>query len=402
MPNLDGYCCDCGTSFDNRLEHECNFTCARCGHQNSSNIDFNDLDDDSLWCDDCVSQYAEQCPGCETIYSILRVGSRLITVANGNDYCDRCVEDHCHRCRYCDAWVSDSDDCECEHDNDDDSDDNCDCGEVDIHNYSCKSILVFHGEDKHGLFMGFELETQIRSRLSNAHRRAARYASGVLRSTELGQLKYDSSIADDDFEGFEIVTQPHTYEEYRDNSQTLWDMIDVLRVDHKARSWDTTTCGLHIHISRDGFKDGLHQHRFIAFIYRNVEYMMKFAGRKTSWAKFDDIYIWDEYSRPQFSVEEKVRRGGRTAVNTGNGDTLELRFFRGTMNPAGVLAALALAHAAVEFTRDMTGDHNKPEGFEWENFYAYVEENREKYPTLYERMPSIQSFDLNNIPTIEA
>jgi hypothetical protein len=74
-------------------------------------------------------------------------------------------------------------------------------------------------------------------------------------------LKEDSSINTGGYKGFEMVSHPATLEYYASN-KNLWITLDYLRKVHNARSWDAKSCGLHIHISRAGFKSGSHTHRF--------------------------------------------------------------------------------------------------------------------------------------------
>ena len=135
----------------------------------------------------------------------------------------------------------------------------CLCGngtlERPVHAYSCKPKLIFRGKSKHKIHMGFELETKIRrGDDSQEIHDAALFAMQALQIPDIAQLKYDSSIGG----GFEIVTQPHTFEKYRDDSSILWETIDTLRKVHGARSWDAKTCGLHIHVSRNAFSSGRH------------------------------------------------------------------------------------------------------------------------------------------------
>jgi hypothetical protein len=134
--------------------------------------------------------------------------------------------------------------------------------------------------------------------------------------------------------------------------------------------------------------------------------MMKFAGRKSDYAKFSDVYLPDEYDRPSFTLKHKLNRQGHTerysAVNTQNEHTLELRFFRGTTKPSGVLSAIELAHASIEYTRDMTLSDVKLGMLKWEWFYDYVEANNGFYPNLYERMAKVPQISLSNIEHISA
>jgi hypothetical protein len=129
--------------------------------------------------------------------------------------------------------------------------------------------------------------------------------------------------------------------------------------------------------------------------------MMKFAGRKSRFARFNDVYTFDEYDRPVFSLKHKTGSPHSyaserySAVNTQNKDTIELRFFRGTMNTSGVLSALDLAQAMVEYTRELRLDDVKLGALSWDWFADYVVSNNGLYPDLYSRLDKIQSVDIN-------
>ena len=126
---------------------------------------------------------------------------------------------------------------------------------------------------------------------------------------------------------------------------------------------------------------------------------MKFAGRKSRYARFNDVYTFDEYDKPVFSLKHKIKIGESTerysAVNTNNRDTLELRFFKGTMNTSGVLSALDLAQALVEYTRDLRLDDVKRGALSWDKFANYVAQNNGLYPDLYTRLNKISGVDIN-------
>ena len=344
------------------------------------------------WCDYCWENYSYYCENC------CESSSESTTYVGDTPLCESCFSDSCYYCDDCDESYH--------------NDYPCDCRESDsvegkccrayrssgtIHDYSCKPAPIFKGASKHKMYLGFELETELPHVDTGA-----RFASGSLLGT--AYLKHDGSISS----GFEIVTHPHTHQEYRDNSATLWNTIETLRKDYDARSWDTDTCGLHIHLSRNGFSSGAHLHRFIAFVYHNAPYMMKFAGRKSRFARFNDVYTFDEYDRPVFSIKHKVGNPDRhsterySAVNTQNKNTIELRFFRGTMKTSGVLSALDLAQAMVEYTRELRLDDVKLGALSWEWFADYVVSNNGLYPDLYSRLDKIQSVDINNKITANA
>ncbi len=344
------------------------------------------------WCDYCWENYSYYCENC------CESSSESTTYVGDTPYCEDCFSDNCYYCDDCDESYH--------------NDYPCDCRESDsvegkccrayrssgtIHDYSCKPAPIFKGISKRNIYLGFELETEL-PRVDSGSAFASRNLQGI------AYLKHDGSISN----GFEIVTHPHTHQEYRENSALLWNTIESLRKDYDARSWDTDTCGLHIHLSRDGFSSGAHLHRFIAFVYHNAPHMMKFAGRKSRFARFNDVYTFDEYDRPVFSIKHKVGNPDRhsterySAVNTQNKNTIELRFFRGTMKASGVLSALDLAQAMVEYTRELRLDDVKLGALSWEWFADYVVSNNGLYPDLYSRLDKIQSVDINNKITANA
>jgi hypothetical protein len=392
MPNDDAlcndnhvYCSDCATRCGNCSEVEHDDNVHRIGRE--------------LWCEGCYENHTFYCESCSESYPEYWNNYYV----EESTYCESCYESECYYCDDCDEYRVNGNDCECDGISGS-ARQPCGCRGF-IHNYSCKPNLEFKGTSRKGVYMGFELEMEIRGS-SDDLQEAARFASNAL--LPIAILKSDASIGRDGYSGFELVTQPHSHTEYRDNSALLWNTIETLRTSHKARSWDTNTCGLHIHVSRAGFSSGAHMHRFIAFIYHNSEMMMKFAGRKTDFARFNDVYKFDEYDKPVMSFKHKVGnpRNNSTerysAVNTQNRDTLELRFFRGTMNPSGVLSALDLTQAVVEYTRELRLDDVKLGALTWDWFADYVRDNNGLYPDLYSRLPKIASVSITNRQLQEA
>jgi len=420
-------CTNCGNTIDDGDElvvndhaycNECVFSCHECD-------DIRDMDDNvhvngELWCTNCASycqrcedgmpsenshtvDNEEWCDYCWENYSYYcenccESSSESTTYVGDTPFCERCFSDNCYYCDECDESYHNDYPCDCRESNPIEG--KCCRGyraSGTIHDYSCKPAPIFKGVSKHKMYLGFELETEM-PRVDSA----SSFASSALLGT--AYLKHDGSISN----GFEIVTHPHTHQQYRDNSALLWDTIETLRKDHEARSWDTDTCGLHIHLSRDGFSSGAHMHRFIAFVYKNAPHMMKFAGRKSRFARFNDVYTFDEYDRPVFSIKHKVGSPDRnhterySAVNTQNPNTIELRFFRGTMKASGVLSALDLAQAMVEYTRELRLDDVKLGALSWDWFADYVVSNNGLYPDLYSRLDKIQSVDINNKITANA
>jgi hypothetical protein len=228
--------------------------------------------------------------------------------------------------------------------------------------------------------MGFELEVE--SRGSSSRYDGARLAQDTL--DKHAYMKADASLDD----GFEIVTHPHTLAHYQQDFE--WEVLSKLRREG-FRSWDTTSCGLHVHVSRTAFggivnydtsasdilRMQAHQLRFMKLIYDNERQVSRIAGRSSSsYASFSD----------KGRLVPKVKhgnseRGHFSAVNVENYATLEIRVFKGSLRKERILSALEFVSASVEYTRNLkvTGTNT---ALSWLRFTAYVSQEATTYPNL--------------------
>lgn len=372
---------------------DCRRMCERCEFVATDSDDWHNVNDE-LWCNGCWESYAFYCDRCDSNYNSNRVSSSHVT--GYGDWCEYCLQDGATYCDECDEYYSDDDN-------------NCPRCFVDepsgkIHGYSYKPEPVFNGSSNTNLYMGFELEVGFPKIADSETYRKAVSSVTELEDNGVCYLKSDSSI--NFAAGFEIVTHPHTLGAY-EQATKLWDYIEELRTTYGGRSWDTDSCGLHVHVSRKAFKSGAHMHRFLAMVYRNPQSMMKLAGRKNSrYARFNDVYVQDEWGIPRFNLKDKIHQGYRTerysAVNTNNDNTLELRFFRGNMKRAGVMVALELTHALVEYTRDLSVADVKLGMLQWEWFADWVATNNGIYPNLYTKMDKLNQVSLDKREMINA
>ena len=357
------------------------------------------------YCADCTRNYTSQCNECSNRFPDDQVDDSLIYVSDRGGRAVYCRYDDCYEGH---VWFCDGDMCGnanlssrvyCNNCGRDPQGNRpyCSCRTTEsIHQYNCvPNELIFHGSSERGLFMGIELETQISN--SNVVS-ASNYARDRLQGDNIAILKNDGSIGG----GFEIVTHPRTYESYLE-ADTLWHTIQTLREDYGARSWDSGTCGLHIHISRKGFTDAGHTHRFIEFIYRNSEYMMKYGGRKSDYARFNDVWGFDEYDKPIFTLEGKgddLHGGDKyTAVNTGKRDTLELRFIRGTTNTDSIKASIGFAHAMVMYTETLNPAMS--DWWDWSTFVSWINDRADTYPYLVERIANVPALVLSELSALK-
>lgn len=292
---------------------------------------------------------------------------------DGEPYCESCYDQVINYCHSCDENYHVDSGHYCPDDDSDDSDD-----DSLIHNYGYKPAPEMFGNGKY--YLGFELEVEAHN---HSRHDGAEKAQNIL--SHHAYMKEDGSLND----GFEIVTHPHTLEAY--NANFKWNFLSELQR-MGFRSWNTSTCGLHVHVSRTAFdpvygirtptrkeivlRRQAHELRFTKLIYDNQRQVERIAGRSSHYSSFED----------KGNLVSKVKHGyqgnGRyAAVNTENHATLEVRVFRGSLKESRVRSALEFVHAAVEYTRDLKVN-SKNNALAWSKFVAYVVTNEDKYPNL--------------------
>lgn len=326
-------------------------------------------------CLSCVEEVVESnggadeffyCEQCDSMEAYDHSGSY-----NGNRYCESCYDECVSVCSECeDSYWSDDGHY-------------CDTRSL-IHDYSYRPRPHFFGSGAY--HFGFELEVESRK---ESKMEGATYAIDALGAH--AYLKTDGSLNN----GFEIVTHPHTLEEYQ--KKFNWGCMAGLG-ERGYRSWNTTTCGLHVHVSRTAFgtitqktdilKAQSHELRFIKLIYDNQRQIERLAGRSSSYAKFKDK--GQLHNRVKYGTQDDRYE----AVNSQNSETLEVRVFKGSLKPERILSAIELVHASVEYTRDLkvSGSNN---ALKWIYFVRYVANNGSTYPNLVSMIQS--TFD-NDTP----
>lgn len=245
-----------------------------------------------------------------------------------------------------------------------------------IQSYSFKPTAIFLNDDGHKsyyatvidqettlnrtkLYMGFELELEASGRISRNE--CAQFVLETINTsaTDVVYLKEDNSLD----HGFEIVSHPMTLGYAMEHF--AWDGVSGL-IKKGCKSWDTGTCGLHVHLSRSAFRDEKHVFKFFKLILDNASDIKRFAGRDSErWANFDKNYFlnaWNDYdadghyvtrtndSLMKFAKREGINDNRYCAINLRNRSTIELRFFKPSLNPKTVQAALQFCDAVFNYT----------------------------------------------------
>lgn len=315
-------------------------------------------DRDHILCESCFDSYREALIFCESCNNYDWENNGVWSEYHQEMFCAICASDTYIQCDDCDSEYRIDREHRCHQ-----------SGVSGIYYYSYKPSPRFYGADKYHFGIELEMEAPERGDTELSEGVATLY-------NLLGEriyLKEDASIS----YGFEMVTHPHTLEEFQ--TQFNWNALKEM-TSLGFRSWDTTTCGLHVHVSRSAFdsrhnKVNKHQLKFIKFVYDNQRPVQALAGRETSYAKFNDK------GRLVQKLEHGIGDGHFSAVNTDPDDTLEIRVFKGSLNPVRVLSAIEFVHASIEHTRDMrVSPKDKP--MAWTKFIAYVVQHEAKYPNL--------------------
>lgn len=282
-------------------------------------------------CESCYGDRTEPCGRCgeaEFTDDMYTVGYE--------QWCCNCADYHTFWCDECYERYPDSDRDDHYHGNDDA-----------LLAYDDTPLLRFRGEDPHGYFLGLELEMEdttgrcVGDAVSTVH--------GCIPDHFYG--KGDGSLHD----GWEMVSHPMTLSYWHSMEDRFAEMTKCLR-QMGMRSWNTETAGIHVHVSADAFTDSeRHLWLFQQLFYKNADSIASFAGRESGqWARL-------RIGKGDVGFYTKARKKGEgynlnryMAVNLTNHSTIEIRVFRGSLNPNRVYANLELVHAAVEYTRNLT------------------------------------------------
>jgi hypothetical protein len=181
--------------------------------------------------------------------------------------------------------------------------------------------------------------------------------------------------------GFEIVSAPAGIEVHR----ARWPAFGDLKVHKLLRSWDCATCGFHIHVSRDSLQNSLVVGRMLVFLNseKNRRFIWKVAGRsEVKFTKYTNRKLSDGVNQ-HLVINEKEENNHdkmrRVALNVSNGNTVEIRIFRGTINPRHIIRNIEFYDSMIEFCMPYARSLND---LGYKHYIRFVDENRKRWPLL--------------------
>jgi hypothetical protein len=214
----------------------------------------------------------------------------------------------------------------------------CHCQEVQIYSYhSWDGSLEFkktETEINPDLYYGFEIET------------TGPLSTKDLILKDLFHLEYDCSIATT---GYEIISQPCTWNYLLENKERINTMFENLKAN--GQSADDNSCGLHIHVSKSAFTNRDAINRFVGLIHGLRYPIQTYARRKgNSYCQ----YVKDMKNPTRERINSIPKDGHDVAVNCGkhsdhnNSDTIEVRIFKSTLDIDILMASIELVKNLVE------------------------------------------------------
>jgi len=322
--------------------------CKLCGslHEMEEMYEVNSNTDAKFFvCDTCIhNREIFKCSDCGNYFTLDYYWGNY----DGSPICIHC-ETRYFVCSHCGGVFRDS---EINYDEDADADFCSDCiaerhMNLDdlIHDYYYKPEPIFYGESDDNAYLGVELEVDNTSGYYD-NRLIYNAAESVLDNYgELLYLKHDGSLS----RGFEIVSHPCTLK-YHYNSFGWQEIMDICK-NGTLRSHDTSTCGLHIHLSRNFFGDSqdiqdLHISKLIILVSKFYDsHLLKFSRRKSNELRWcENPAIVCENTDTEHTIIDKMKqfksRGRYMAVNLENQNTIEFRLFKGTLNFNTFIASL--------------------------------------------------------------
>jgi len=330
--------------------------------------------DNSQVCCECLDRHYRRCFACEE-YCCKDI---MAHDSQGDWLCESCQENYvlCADCGYwthidytyftedralcenCAYEYPQCENCRAILDNTDQECWNCGWSPI-IHEYNFKPEPVFYG-NKDNPYLGIELEVECPN--------CAQLVAEEIRNDFL-YCKHDGSLN----YGFEIVSHPGTLKFHQNYH---WkDILETL-MERGCKSHDTSTCGLHIHISRKDLSR-IDEIKIALLVDEYPDFWKRIARR------------WDNsYAK---AVKKKLKDYNNNydryeMVNFQNKETIEFRLFRGTLKYETFMARIESVHALYSFVKNETISisyiiNHKNDTLD--KFKSFIVKNYKQYSYLY-------------------
>lgn len=284
----------------------------------------------NLYCEDCYYNEFGRCGSC----GLECYDSELYNTEEGSRLCESCYEEHTERTTIIKGY----------------------------HNRDIPlEFLYLEEELKDGmtkddlLYFGFEIEVYNTKQVISKHKMAKmireRYPNLKLVFEEDGSL--GNSNEDARRNGFEIISEPMTKKFINSVEDDIKGVLKLLS-DNGFTSHNNRYCGLHIHFSRNYFKDNEDKYiqKLTLFFETYKEELKNFSRRKDFyWCNFisDSCGYAKRYLKSSVILKDyaKDHSSHNIAINLGNTNSIEIRIFKGTLMFETLMASIELVDSIV-------------------------------------------------------
>lgn len=138
-------------------------------------------------------------------------------------------------------------------------------------------------------------------------------------------------------EGFEMISQPMGLDKHRE----IWKWVEQKNLIRNLRSHNTSTCGLHVHVSKAGLT-ALTISKAVCFVNNpSNKALIKAIARRYS----------SGYCRAKHvTLADGAKRGDKyEMINLNKSQTIEFRIFRGSLNYNAIQASIEFSNAVLNF-----------------------------------------------------
>lgn len=229
-----------------------------------------------------------------------------------------------------------------------------DCTKGEIKSYSDKNFQFLNTEGENPkTHFGFELETEL-----NGDTFKTVYEIND-KIGDLVKIKGDGSLN----HGFEIVSNALSLKKFEE-VKGRFDRAFKKAVKNGCYSQRASTTGLHVHISRKGFKNVNHLARFCQAWYLNKKFTRYVSERDfgqyrewNSYIETDREFFKDLLDGNLYTTHDRHER--YRIVNLNNKDTVEIRCFKGILSIDYVSNVIELCELIKEYTEQVEAIKNK-------------------------------------------
>ena len=299
-----------------------------------------------MYCDSCLeSNGIHECDHCGN-YFFEHDG--VFAADNGSFYCGNCADDVLDSCERCGARFYHDDNIF--YNEDDDAYYCSECYDAvseenvikSYHTFKNKNDYTFFKtdkEEKNPLYLGFELE------VDNGD--DANECASALKTIfgDFCRYEHDGSLDS----GFEIISQPATMAYHLSMEEKYKQAFERIS-QYGFKSHDTSTCGLHVHLSKSYFANVDNATSKLLFLFsRYWNELVNFSRRTPSQLRWCAQYQNKVSEVIKLAKEKKICR--YFALNLTNEHTIEIRLWRGTLNYDSFTACLLFSARLAELAK---------------------------------------------------